>query len=204
MKKTLALFTLMLSFTAFSQSNTDQYTLEAGYGLGVSGKPGITDFAHYNVAFRYMIDDYWGFKLDYGSDTFRTDTNPEMGVDYNRFSAQAVYNLGRTLNLTNYSDTWFNVLVHGGLGYSNLKSVVTGRTDNAGNVMLGVTPQFKITDQFALHLDAAYIVNISQHYDYDGTSHNVKAAESFIGSQFNLSFGLTFYFGRNGNRADWR
>ncbi len=203
-KITLLLLFLSLCVSSNAQRRFDQYSLEAGYGLGISGSPGITEFAHFEIGFRYMVDEYWGVKFDFGSDKFRTDETPELGTDYQRFSIQGVYNLGRALSLTDYGSGYFNMLAHGGLGYSSLKSINAPGTDNIGNVILGVTPQIYISDDFALTLDTSLLLNFSQHYDFDGTYPNGRPSNNaFTGTIINVSFGITYYFGRNRNGSDW-
>lgn len=208
MKKTLVLFVMLLSISAFSQRGRsrgmDQFSLEAGYGGNMAISPRMTDFKHFDLAFRYMIDEYWGMKFDYGSDQFRVDGNTSKGTDYHRLSAQVVHNLGRTLNISPYSDNWFNLTAHGGLGYSAIKSKSYSDVDSMGNIILGLTPQIKITDNLALRFDGSYIINISQDYNFNGTLHDPVNGEHFMGSLFNASVGLTLYLGRNGSDADFR
>lgn len=205
MKKTFILSALLLSVTVFSQSKNDQYSLEAGYGLGLSGKPGIIGLSHFEVGFRYMVDENWGIKFDYGSDRFRTNDTPELGSDYQRFSVQGVHNLGRTLNVKRYSDGFFNLLAHGGLGYSSLKSPSFKGTDKIGNVIIGITPQLKLADALALTLDTSFILNFTQHNNFDGSHPGGKGPkDAFVGNVFTASVGIIFYFGRNGSDSDWR
>lgn len=207
MKKLFSLLALILSLACWSQRAMDQYSIEAAYGLGVSGDPGITGFSHYEIGFRYMVDEYWGIKFDFGSDKFRTGDNPEIGSDYNRYSVQAVHNLGRTLGLTNSIKTPINLLAHGGLGYSSLKSQISGSTDKIGNVIIGLTPQLYINKSLALTVDASFILNFTQHLNFDGLHPQRNEGEplkSFTGKMFNASIGLTYYFGRNKSDSDWR
>ncbi|WP_417365388.1 hypothetical protein [Flavobacterium beibuense] len=203
MKKTITLCMLALSFCAFSQNKSDQYSLEAGYGASIPVAR-FSDYSHYEFAFRYMIDEMWGVKFDFGSDKFRKDNVPNYGSDYTRFSVQAVNNLARTLNLKNHSDTRFNLLAHAGLGYANIKSMRYAGKDNIGLIMLGITPQVRITDWVAFHLDATYIMNFSQDYDFNGERYSKENDPPSVGKLLNLSAGLTFYLGKNKGDADWR
>lgn len=207
MKKFVAA-ALLLSFPAWCQQPHDQYSIEASYGLGISGYPGITGFSHYEIGFRYMVDQYWGIKFDYGSDNFRTGDNPELGSDYKRYSIQGVYNLGRALKLTNGAVKNINLLAHGGMGYSSLESSSERGVDNIGHVIVGLTPQLYLNNSLALMLDTSYTINFSQHYNFDGT-HPPKpegstALPAFTSHVFNVSVGLTYYFGKNKSNTDWR
>ncbi len=204
MKKVLTLSAILLSLCAYSQKAFDQYSLEAGYGMGVSGHPTTTGFSHYEIGFRYMVDQFWGLKFDFGSDRFRKDG---LGSDYKRYSVQGVHNLGRTLGLTNGPTKNINLLAHGGLGYSSLSSTTGDGVDKIGNVIIGVTPQLYISRSLALTLDTSFILNFTQHYNFDGL-HPVRSEgaglSSFTGHVFTASVGLTYYFGRNRNDPDWR
>lgn len=204
MVKRITLLLLLFSFGANAQRASDQYSLEAGYGFGFSGSPGITELSHFEVGFRYMIDESWGIKFDFGSDSFRTDTTPELGTDYQRYSLQGVHNLGRTLNMSEMAGGYLNMLAHAGLGYSALRSINKSGTDNIGNVIVGLTPQIYISRSFAVTVDASVIFNFTQHYDFDGTYPEGNAYNNaFTGNIINTSLGLTYYFGKNKNSADW-
>nr|WP_322624090.1 outer membrane beta-barrel protein [uncultured Flavobacterium sp.] len=210
MKKiTLLAIALLLSAFAMGQRRYYQYSIEGGYGLGISGKPISTEFTSFNVGARLMWNDNWGLKGDFGRSTFRHDAPlpiRETGVDYNRLSAQIVYNLGRNLNIADYVDN-INVLAHGGLGYSWIKPVnvpATDMTDSMGHAIFGLTPQYFISDNISINADWSYIVNFSQHRNYDGyLKHNDKV-KSFTGGLSTVSLGLTIYLGRNGSDRDWR
>ncbi|MGV3461071.1 MAG: outer membrane beta-barrel protein [Flavobacterium sp.] len=210
MKKIITLLVVLTFSTAFAQRTYDQYSLEGSYGLshGMSKgeNPNMTDFQHFDVGFRYMFNEYWGVKVDFGHDAFRTDEEPSEGTDYSRFSVQGVYNIGRALDLPYMTGDWVNVLGHAGLGYSALISTRKPGTDNIGNVIVGLTPQFWISEQFAIHVDASYVLNFTQHYNFDGTYPPSQPSEldAFMGGIINFSAGLTFYFGKNGNDSDWR
>lgn len=203
MKKKFTLFILLLSITAFSQRKLDQYSIEADYGLSAGFNPSASGSAHFGVGFRYMLDESWGIKFDYAQDKFRTGT-PETGTDYTRYSVQGVHNLGRTLNMRDIANGSLNLLAHGGLGYSSLKSTEREGVDKIGNVIIGLSPQVKLINNLALQLDISYIINFTQHYNFDGTRANKGSAESITGTMLTFSAGLTFYFGKNGSDSDWR
>lgn len=201
MKKIFILAALLSTVMLFAQK-TDQYSLEIDYGF--NSADGISGFTHAGGAFRYMVSDYWGLKFDYGYDQFREGSNPEIGTNYHRFSAQGVYNLGRKLKFGDFSDGYFNTLLHGGLGYSALQAVQKDGIDNIGNVIIGITPQVWLSESFALTVDASYIFNFTQHYGFDGYYPNGKpAGNSFTGNIITASVGVTYYFGKNKNRVDF-
>lgn len=207
MKKLSTLIILLTFSAAFGQRTYDQYSLEASYGVSHGMNPSMTSLGHIDAGFRYMFDEYWGAKAEYGYDSFRTDAEPKEGTNYHRFSLQGVYNLGRTLDIPYMTGDYVNLLVHAGLGYSALESTTKLGIDNIGHVIAGLTPQFWISDQFAIHADISYIVNFTQNYQFDGTylsSSTRRETASFVGGIVNGSVGLTFYFGKNENDSDWR
>ena len=114
MKYKLTLLALLLSFTALPQKMNDQYSFDVEYGFNVSGKPTITDFAHWGISFRYMMERDWGLRFDFAKDEF--SDRGGLGSNYTRVSVQAVNNLGRTLNSMTMNGDKLGVLAHGGLG----------------------------------------------------------------------------------------
>lgn len=208
MTKKMLVLMLFIVINAFSQKAHDQYSFEGGYGFGISGKPGITQPSHFDIGFRYMLDEHWGVKFDYGSDKFREDipgTQEERGTDYHRISFNVVHNLGRSLGMKKVTGS-FNVLAHAGFGYSWITPVNTSgidKVDSMGNVITGLTPQLYISKNLALHADFSYILNFSQHRDFNGVLHD-NIVKGFTGNMANASLGITFYFGSNTSDADWR
>jgi len=194
---------LVTTLSVFAQNTEGQYSLEGAYGIGQSGKPSLTG-SHYNFGVRYMFDEYWGIKADFGHDKYRTDLTPETGVNYTRISLQAVENLGRTLGVPDVTAGYINILAHGGIGYSHSKSTVSINDDNMANVIIGLTPQIYLFKNLALQFDASYVVNLSQHFDYDGYYRFKGAPKSFTGSQLNASVGLILYLGKRESDFDWR
>ena len=59
MKKIIVLCFIALSFCGFSQQRTGQFSLEGGYGASIPVNR-FSDYSHFEVAFRYMVDDTWG------------------------------------------------------------------------------------------------------------------------------------------------
>jgi hypothetical protein len=203
-KLILGIALILMSVSAFAQKQEGQYSLEAAYGLGFSGKPALTDTGHYNFGIRYMFEPNWGVKVDFGHDKFRTDTTPENGVNYTRVSAQAVYNLGRSLDLPRVTGGYINALAHAGFGLSQFTSTQTPNKDNMGNLIIGITPQVYIFENMSVQLDFSYVTNVMQHFDYDGSYRHLSDQKSFVGSQLNASIGIIYYLGKRHSDYDWR
>lgn len=197
---------ILLLFTSFSfgQRVYDNFSIDANYGISGVKDPGLSDFSHLDFGARYMFGDTWGLKLDYGMDKFRTQKTPvEKGINVSRISIQAACNLTNLIDSRSYFYSRnFNLLSHAGVGYSMQKSVTIpkGGTDEIGHIIFGINPQFSITDNLAVGLDATGIVHLSQHYWFDGnytyTSPEFKGSpngtSTFI---YNFTIGLSYTFG---------
>jgi hypothetical protein len=190
----------MLSFSAaFAQNNFNQYSIEASYGYSNARPPVVDGFNHFDIGFRYMQNEFWGGKVDYGYDRFKSDEALSNEITINRTSIQAVYNLGRGLRVNDIARRVFNLLLHSGVGLTsiNLEGV---ETDWAGNFILGGTGQLYLNENFALTGDLSGVLNFSQDYAHNG---NISA-DKFTGKVITLSVGITYYFGRNKSTSDWR
>lgn len=210
MNRIFTLATLLLvSLGGYAQIRSyDQVSIEADYGFnGTTHHKSISGLNHFGVGFRYMVDDSWGVKFDYAHDGFRLDGEGNQGSNYNRFTLQGVHNLGRTLDIPWNTMDRLNLLVHAGIGYAALESKQNPGIDNIGHVILGITPQIYVSESIAIHFDASYIVNFTQHFNFDGTYPDepyTGERPGFTASMFTASAGLTFYLGRNKSNADWR
>jgi hypothetical protein len=168
MKNKLAFLLLLIGNVVFSQSNFTQFSLEAEYGLNHSRNPTKTEFHHIGLGMRYMFNEYWGLKGDYANDIFKSDKIPETQLTSHRFSAQAVYNLGRLLHLREWTGGTVNLLLHSGIGVTLLDSNVAKGIDKAGNFIIGGTLQLSISESLALTGDLSGILNFSQQTNFAG------------------------------------
>jgi Outer membrane protein beta-barrel domain len=203
-KITLSILLVLCSLTAFSQNG--QFSIEGGYGTGISSKSSsVSSNGHFEAGVRYMFNEHIGLKGDFAQDEFTTKSGVETGSTYQRVSLQAVYNIGRDLYFPDYTDGLLNTLIHAGAGLSRIESTEIEKADRIGNLIIGITPQLFITRNITLHTDISYVVNIRQHYDFDGYRHyKDDTSKAFVGGLFNASVGLTIYLGRNASDNDWR
>jgi Outer membrane protein beta-barrel domain len=199
MKRKTTLAALLISAAAFSQNNFSQYSLEGGYGFNYGRRPELSGFNHFDVGFRYMANEYWGAKADYGYDMFKSKDGLENNTTLNRISVQAVYNIGRLLSVKEIAARTFNVLLHSGGGVTLLKTE-DGSSDKGAHFIIGGTAQFYITPQFALTGDVSGILNFKQDYNLEG----LRSPDDFTGKMLTISAGVTYYFGRNTSTSDWR
>ena len=89
---------------------------------------------------------------------------------------------------------FFNLIAHGGAGYSLVKSSIGGGNDNLVNVIGGISPRFRISDGLFFAIDTSVIFNISQHYNFDGTLAYTDAVNSFTGITYNVTAGIIYKF----------
>ena len=204
MKRTITFLALALSMQAFSQMSVNknrfnQFSFEADYGLTYTRNPSQTSYKHFGVGFRYMWSEYWGVKIDYAHDKIDDNGTPGTGSLYDRGSVQGVYNIGRCLNFRDLTNGTVGLLLHSGVGYSRLDPYHNDDYDNIGNFIVGGTAQVYISPSFALRGDISGILNFKQQNNFDSR----YEGDTFTGKMLNATIGITYYFGKNKNRADW-
>lgn len=201
MKKTTPVLPILLFFlflnvtTCFAQYY--KYAIDVNYGLSGVSQPNIRDFSHFGAGFNYEIDEIYSVRLDFGSDQYRTFNErigADAGVDMSRISLQGAINLSTVSSRIRIYDP-INVFVHGGFGYSGIKSTLGSGRDNTVNFLGGITPRIKLTDQLYLSFDASAIFVLSQHYNFDGDLAYENVVNSFTSITYNVTAGLTFRFG---------
>jgi len=214
-------FALSLSF---AQSNDDfnKWSVEvnAGQSKGItpftenyySSNPkdyfNITNVNHYDLGFRYMFNQYFGTKLDFGYDTFKNEEGSGSLPFESKFysvSIQGVINLTNVLHFNTFTKR-FGLLVHGGLKVSQFSpsfGVHKEVTEDNGGVVIGFTPQFRISNRFAATLDYSTLTNLRQHYNWDGAALSNRD-NNLTGKMSTVSLGITYYIGRKADvHADW-
>lgn len=201
MKKTMYFMAMLACSAALAQETNhfSQYSVEGSYGFNYSRGSVLAGFNHFDIGLRYMGNEYWGAKADYGYDMFKSDDGRSANTTLNRLSVQAIYNVGRAFRVSDVAARTFNMLVHAGGGATILKTE-EGATDKSAHVIIGGTAQFYLSPDIALTGDLSGVLNFAQNYRFDG----IGPYNSFTGKYATLSVGLTWYFGRNGSTADWR
>ena len=161
---------------------------------------GTPDFLAGEVGVRYMLNEFFGLKIDFGYNQFSNQENShEFSTDEYRVDMQGVVNVGRVLKFENWTHT-FNVLAHGGLGVGKINyDQATSAEDYVGNVIGGLTGQIKLSPRVAMNLDFSTFSNIRQNLSFNGAQANSK----HFGVVFNTTVGLTVYLGKNKIHADW-
>nr|MBI1229318.1 OmpA family protein [Cytophagales bacterium] len=167
--------------------------------------PGIV-LGHVDFGVRYMFNDKFGAKLDYGFGTFseQNDTN-EFSTPYNRVNLQGVANLGRIMSWESFTRR-VNLLAHMGAGVGQVNPDASDMNDNVFNLMAGLTGQIKLSDRIALTGDVSTIFNGRQIITFDGNTLVPLTDQTYQGPGANWwtgTLGLNFYLGKGSTHADW-
>jgi OOP family OmpA-OmpF porin len=194
MKKKSILFVTVLTALFFTTISNAQYSIEANYGLSGVFEPSSNELKHFGAGVSYDFNEVYGIKLDFGSDKFRVDNTVSgtSGINVTRISLQGTLNISTAISRIN-SDKTFNLIAHAGGGISTIKPFnTTGGNDNAMNVVLGLTPRFKISRGLYFAVDTALVFNISQHYNFDGSLAYENTPNSFTGITYNVTGGIVY------------
>lgn len=161
---------------------------------------------HFDAGVRYMFNTYFGAKLDFGYDILQNQSGtaslPFETKQY-RVGLQGVVNAGRLLKFETFTNR-FGLLAHGGLQVSQLApqmGVNKGVTEDNGGLIIGLTPQFRLSNRFVITADFSYLSNVRQHLNWDGSTS--LTSNNLSGSLFNSSLGITVYLGKQDRHADW-
>lgn len=167
---------------------------------------------HYDLGVRYMFNPNFGAKIDFAFDSMKNqDGTNQSGVASLPFETrqyrvgfQGVANLSRIMKFETFTSR-FGILAHTGIQVSQLapQSGINGdrSSEDNGGIMIGLTPQFRISNRIVLTGDFTYLSNVRQHLNWDGSYSD--DANNLSGSLLNTSLGLTFYLGGNDVHADW-
>lgn len=161
---------------------------------------------HFDLGVRYMFSNLFGLKLDGAYDIIENQSGsgslPFETKQY-RLGLQGVANLGRIMRFETFTNR-LNLLGHAGVQVSRLEpqtGLNKGVSEDNGGVMVGLTPQLRLTDWLVLTGDFTVISNVRQHFNWDG---NYSAEnENLSGLMYNTSVGLTVYLGKKEKHADW-
>lgn len=170
---------------------------------------------------RYLLGEVLSFKGSLHYDRFRNfnTTNQDTGeaakpFDMRQYGVQLqgvvngakLFGVGKELGR-------FNILFHGGVNIVAMTSKteniwVNGELENHnfnqtewnGGLILGATPEFRLTKKLALQLDVTSIHNYRQHFNWDGSYSDEQ--ENLSGSTISMSLGLSLSLDSN-MHGDW-
>jgi len=182
---------------AQESSFLDKVTLEAGYGYNLAFSPDNvdrTDVSGLNtiqLGANYQLNNLWGVRGTYSNTTFKHKDFSNHGVNYNKLTAEATY---QVLQAINSQITKFDVMAHAGFGLNFGKSKATDATDAMGNFQIGLKPQYNVSDRVGIFLDGTYIMNFSQNVGYDGYS--IPGEDSTTGGYVTGLIGVSIKLGK--------
>lgn len=213
----LSLFLTSYFISAQEQNDPDQleynkWSIEVSAGFHKPTRPfaagyktSTLSFGQVSLGSRYMFNNRFGLKLDFGYSTIKEgDKSLPFDSNYYRGSLQGVANLGSIMRFETFTDR-IGLLFHAGGGYSRLvPNEPLGEfkgEDHMMSVIAGITPQIRLSNRVALTTDLSVVGNVQQNYSWDGTE--AMGRTGFDGLKVNVSAGLTFYLGKNDRHVDW-
>ncbi|NLC50162.1 MAG: hypothetical protein GX762_07340 [Bacteroidales bacterium] len=195
-------FIIIATFTSslLAQQKTfiERVKLEVSGGYSIPVSPtrngaSLSDFAgfrNFMVGANYELSNVAGLRFSYGNHMFEDSNNSSMGVTHHKLMAEGTFNILEYINKTRDP---FEVIAHVGAGLSLGKSKLSSDIDKMSTLQIGLMPQYRITNNFSIHLDAIYVVNFKQDYFYDGGPASVDNKQQ-TGGYMMLNLGLGYSF----------
>ena len=215
MKNLFCILAVLFSVQVNSQSMN-----KSSIGFNIGGHDGMSktnhytrlhQLNHYELNYRYMMNNRFGLKFDAGFDNFQfVDDHPATSAL--RFSIQPTFNLTDLLHMNNFSTRW-GILLHMGAGYAamwnkevrgpnEILNLKEGSVDEILQGIIGLTPQFKLNERLSINGDIAFMGNIRQNYGFDFESAPIQGG-GFSGYYATATIGFSYYIGKSKNNADW-
>ena len=215
MKNLFCILAVLFSVQVNSQSMN-----KSSIGFNIGGHDGMSktnhytrlnQLNHYELNYRYMMNNRFGLKFDAGFDNFQfVDDHPATSAL--RFSIQPTFNLTDLLHMNNFSTRW-GILLHRGAGYAamwtkevrgpnEILNLKEGSVDEMLQGIIGLTPQFKLNERLSINGDIAFMGNIRQNYGFDFESAPIQGG-GFSGYYATATIGFSYYIGKSKNNADW-
>ena len=203
-----AILTILISLSSvFAQDNNyNHWSLEGKFGLNRVFSPFTNGYStnfiglfHADLGTRYMMNNKFGMQLDLGYDQIKNSKgSPAFNTNYMRATMQGVINLGNVFEFNDWTKC-VSLLAHAGVGYSMLQN----KSDlvHFGHAVMGLAPQFKITERFSMNIDLSLTGTFSQPKSYDFNSN--PGVDGFDGYILTGSVGFSIYLGKNDHHADW-
>jgi OOP family OmpA-OmpF porin len=152
---------------------------------------------------RYMISPKFGVKASFNYDKFTNDEG-SGSLDFETYqyrgNFEGVINAVRLFNIEEAAGR-FGLLIHGGIQASRMTSTASDVSEWNGGLIIGFTPQFRITNTISIIADVSLLSNYRQHFNWDGSISD--ASNNLSGQMSNFSLGLSFSFGGEKIHGDW-
>lgn len=210
--KKIFLGALICCFTiSVNAQEYNKWSLDLGAGvteiinpLSPGYKTDALSLGQASLGVRYMFNEKFGLRLDVGYNEFKEGKNSlPFKSNYYRTSLEGVVNAGSLLKFSSWTNR-FNLLFHGGVGMSNLRTITpvdNGTGEPILNMIVGFTPQFKLTNRISLFLDASAIFHDYQDFTFDGAANT--GTREINASIFNTSIGVNISLGKQKQNADF-
>ncbi len=196
-----------------------RWTIEAAFGQSKGIKPYADgyfysdpnshvnlDINHAELGARYMVSPKFGVKLNFSYDRLQNQNGSgsgEFDMRHIRVAAEGVVNAVRLFSFEEQAGR-FGLLFHGGFQASQMHpniGVNSERTEYNCGILVGFTPQFRITRSIAAFVDFTIESNVRQHFNWDGSYSD--QSNNLAGSMYSTSIGVSYSFGRVGLHGDW-
>lgn len=161
---------------------------------------------HFGLGVRHMLNPIFGFKTHLSFDrihNFDNSLSKEFNVYYTQLTIEGVVNARRLFQMQNKLSRW-GLLMHGGFQICSLNPDMgpnQGESEFNMGMLAGLTPQFRLTDRISIFYDVVAQVNVTQHYNWDGTRAN--NSENKVASILSNSVGLSISLGKNKMHGDF-
>jgi len=199
-----------------SEAPVNDYNRKAlDFGLGVN-KPfvvftpgystGLVNLFHIELGYRYMLNPKFGLRVGFAHETFRNrkSSDNEFVTNFERLNFEVMLNIARICNFEDFTQK-VGVFLHGGVGLSGMfgtTALDAKRRDFMGNVMLGVTPKYKLSERMSLTGDLSMVGNVKGTSAFDMKT---NASTSGFGSYFiTMSVGMSYSLGKGTKNMEWK
>lgn len=172
---------------------------------------GSIDINSFSIAGRYSFGPKFGVKVGFQYEQLKELSKNSLPFKMQQIgiSIQGVTNLNRLLNIENELNR-FGILLHGGLKIDQMKSKTTNTLTNGnfnkkelnGGLVVGITPQYRISNRIAIFGDVTVQNNFRQHFNWDG-SYSDLSSNNMKGQSVVTSLGISFSIGDNKIHGDW-
>jgi OOP family OmpA-OmpF porin len=216
------LFAGSLAVTTNAQE-FNKWSIEANAGFNKAMAPFTAGFVsptlnlgHADLGVRYMFNEKFGAKLDYGFGSFQQSKDTKaFDTKYFRLNLQGVANVGRIMNFESVSSK-IGMLFHMGAGIGVVNPELNrwnDFNDKVYTLIFGFTPQYKLSEKVALVADVSTMLNGRQSITFDGstavtanTMPNAATNNGHYGPNANWwtgTLGVNIYLGKATQHADW-
>jgi OOP family OmpA-OmpF porin len=166
----------------------------------------------FTLGTRYMISPKFGIKGAFSYESLKNvNSNGSLPFEMQQIgvSIQGVVNASRLFNIEE-SISRFGLLFHAGIKIDQMKSKTPnviendhnyGVTEYNGGLIVGVTPQFRLSSKLAVYLDVAVQNSYRQHFNFDGSYS--EPSNNLNGQLISTSLGLTYSLGNGDLHGDW-